>query len=233
MDAADRIARIIAQEINASPAQVVAATGLLDGGATVPFVARYRKEVTGGLDDTQLRNLSERLAYLRELEARRLAIRDQVQSQGKLTEDLARAIAGAETKAALEDIYLPFKPKRRTKAMIARENGLEPLLRAIQADRAAPPETLAAAYLTETVPEVKAALDGARDILVEELSENAPCWAGCANSCRPRPSFRRVWCRARSRPAPSSATISPMPRNGPPFPRIAPWRSCAASRKRC
>ncbi|WP_018000276.1 Tex family protein [Paracoccus sp. N5] len=173
MDAADRIARIIAQEINASPAQVVAATGLLDGGATVPFVARYRKEVTGGLDDTQLRNLSERLAYLRELEARRLAIRDQIRSQGKLTEDLARAIAGAETKAALEDIYLPFKPKRRTKAMIARENGLEPLLRAIQADRASAPEALAAAYLTEAVPDVKSALDGARDILVEELSENA------------------------------------------------------------
>ena len=173
MDAADRIARTIASEINASPAQVAAATGLLDGGATVPFVARYRKEVTGGLDDTQLRNLAERLAYLRELEARRAAILDSVKGQGKLTEDLARAIAGAETKATLEDIYLPYKPKRRTKAMIARENGLEPLLRAIQNDRAAQPEALAAAYLGEAVPDTKAALDGARDILVEELSENA------------------------------------------------------------
>ena len=173
MDAAERIARIIASEISASPAQVTAATGLLDGGATVPFVARYRKEVTGGLDDTQLRNLAERLSYLRELEARRAAILESIRGQDKLTEDLARAIAGAETKATLEDIYLPYKPKRRTKAMIARENGLEPLLRAIQADRAAQPETLAAGYVTGAVADVKAALDGARDILVEELSENA------------------------------------------------------------
>ena len=173
MDAAARIARIIASEISASPAQVAAATGLLDGGATVPFVARYRKEVTGGLDDTQLRNLAERLSYLRELEARRAAILESIKAQDRLTEELARAIAGAETKATLEDIYLPYKPKRRTKAMIARENGLEPLLRAIQADRIAQPETLAAGYLTEAVADVKSALDGARDILVEELSENA------------------------------------------------------------
>ncbi|SFY07306.1 uncharacterized protein SAMN04244548_02651 [Paracoccus pantotrophus] len=173
MDATDRIARTIAAEISASPAQVAAATGLLDGGATVPFVARYRKEVTGGLDDTQLRTLAERLAYLRELEARRAAILDTIRGQGKLTEDLARAIAGAETKATLEDIYLPFKPKRRTKAMMARENGLEPLLRAIQENRSPEPEALAAGYLTEAVPDVKSALDGARDILVEELSENA------------------------------------------------------------
>lgn len=173
VDATDRIARTIAAEISASPAQVAAATGLLDGGATVPFVARYRKEVTGGLDDTQLRTLAERLAYLRELEARRAAILDTIRGQGKLTEDLARAIAGAETKATLEDIYLPFKPKRRTKAMMARENGLEPLLRAIQENRSPEPEALAAGYLTEAVPDVKSALDGARDILVEELSENA------------------------------------------------------------
>ena len=173
LDATDRIARTIATEIGASPAQVVAATGLLDGGATVPFVARYRKEATGGLDDSQLRSLAERLAYLRELATRRAAILESIKGQGKLTDALARAVAGAETKAALEDIYLPFKPKRRTKAMIARENGLEPLLRAIQADRAAEPEALAAGYLSEAVADVKSALDGARDILVEELSENA------------------------------------------------------------
>ena len=173
MDAAARIARLIADEIKARPAQVAAAAGLLDGGATVPFVARYRKEATGGLDDTQLRLLSDRLAYLRELEARRAAILAAITDQGKLTGDLARAIAGAETKAALEDIYLPFKPKRRTRAMIAREHGLEPLLRAIQADRAADPARLASGYLSEAVPDAKAALDGARDILVEELSENA------------------------------------------------------------
>ncbi|MCF3972146.1 Tex family protein [Paracoccus salsus] len=173
MDAAARIARIIATEISASPAQVTATTALLDGGATVPFVARYRKEATGGLDDTQLRTLADRLTYLREMEARRAAILGSIRDQDKLTDDLARAIDAAETKAALEDIYLPFKPKRRTKAMIARERGLEPLLRAIQDDRAADPATLAQAYLTEAVPDVKTALDGARDILVEQLSEKA------------------------------------------------------------
>jgi uncharacterized protein len=128
---ATRIARQIAGEIAATPAQVSAAADLLDGGATVPFVARYRKEVTGGLDDTQLRTLSERLSYLREMEARRAAILGSIRDQDKLTDDLARKITAAGTKAELEDIYLPFKPKRRTKAMIARENGLEPLLRAI------------------------------------------------------------------------------------------------------
>lgn len=172
-DTAERIARIIATEIDARPAQVAAAVGLLDGGATVPFIARYRKEVTGGLDDTQLRNLAERLTYLRELEARRAVILGSIKDQGKLTEPLARAIAGAETKAVLEDIYLPFKPKRRTKAMIARENGLEPLLRAIMAERSAVPEELAAGYLSEAVTTVKEALEGARDILAEELTENA------------------------------------------------------------
>ena len=170
---ADRIARTIATEIGASPAQVVAAAGLLDGGATVPFVARYRKEVTGGLDDSQLRTLAERLVYLRELDSRRRTILAAIRDQDRLTDDLARAIAGAETKAALEDIYLPFKPRRRTKAMIAREKGLEPLLRAIRDDRAADPAELAAAHVSYAVPDQKAALDGARDILVEELSENA------------------------------------------------------------
>lgn len=170
---AAHIARIIAQEIAASPAQVSAAAALLDGGATVPFVARYRKEVTGGLDDTQLRTLSDRLTYLRELEARRESILKSIREQGKLTDDLVRAITRAETKSSLEDIYLPFKPKRRTKAMIARENGLEPLLRKIIADRAIPPETHAEGYVSEAVPTVKEALAGARDILTEELSERA------------------------------------------------------------
>lgn len=140
MDTSNRIARTIATEISAQPGQVNAAVALLDGGATVPFVARYRKEATGGLDDTQLRNLADRLAYLRELEARRASILESIKGQDKLTDDLARAIASAETKATLEDIYLPYKPKRRTKAMIARENGLEPLLEGILADRSADPE---------------------------------------------------------------------------------------------
>ena len=167
------IARVIAEEIGARPDQVAAAVDLIDGGATVPFIARYRKEATGGLDDTQLRNLGERLAYLRELEARRTAILQSIREQGKLTEELAAAIAEAGTKARLEDLYLPFKPKRRTKAMIARENGLEPLLRAIESDRKAKPEALAEAFVGENVATVKAALEGARDIKTEELTENA------------------------------------------------------------
>jgi uncharacterized protein len=168
-----RIARTIAAEIAARPEQVAAAAALLDGGATVPFVARYRKEATGGLDDTQLRTLADRLAYLRELEARRAAILGSIREQGKLTAELEAGIAGATTKAALEDLYLPFKPKRRTKAAIARERGLEPLAEAILADRRTPPETLAAGYLSEEVPDAKEALAGARDILVERLAENA------------------------------------------------------------
>ncbi|WP_420583981.1 Tex family protein [Ruegeria sp.] len=169
----DRIARTIATEINARPEQVGAAVKLLDDGATVPFVARYRKEVTGGLDDTQLRTLSDRLTYLRELEARRETILGSIKDQGKLTEDLAKSIAQADTKAQLEDIYLPYKPKRRTKAMIARENGLEPLADAILADRSADPELLAQGYMTEAVPTTKDALNGARDIITERLTENA------------------------------------------------------------
>ncbi len=173
MDTSTRIFRTIAGEIAAKPDQVGAAVKLLDEGATVPFVARYRKEVTGGLDDTQLRTLADRLAYLRELEARRETVAASITEQGNMTDDLAKAIVGAETKAALEDIYLPYKPKRRTKAMIARENGLEPLAEAILADRSADPEVLAADYVTEAVADVKAALDGARDIVAEGLTENA------------------------------------------------------------
>ena len=170
---ADRIARTIASDIDARPEQVIATVALLDGGDTVPFVARYRKEVTGGLDDTQLRQLAERLGYLRELEKRRTSILSEIKDQGKLTDDLSRAIAAADTKAILEDLYLPFKPKRRTRAMIARENGLEPLLRAILAERNSDPAELATAYLNETVETPKDALNGARDILAEELGENA------------------------------------------------------------
>ncbi|MCE8516725.1 RNA-binding transcriptional accessory protein [Ruegeria pomeroyi] len=169
----DRIARTIAAEINARPDQVDAAVKLLDEGATVPFVARYRKEATGGLDDTQLRTLADRLTYLRELEARRETILGSIRDQGKLTDELSLSIARAETKAQLEDIYLPYKPKRRTKAMIARENGLEPLAEAILADRRAEPEALAAGYLSEAVPTTKDALNGARDILAERLTEDA------------------------------------------------------------
>lgn len=168
-----RIAAIIAAEIGARPEQAAAAIGLLDEGATVPFVARYRKEVTGGLDDTQLRDLAERLAYLRELDARRDTILGSIREQGKLTEELEAKIVAATTKAELEDIYLPYKPKRRTKAEIARERGLGPLAEAILTNRSLVPAEAALAYVTEEVADAKAALEGARDILSEQFAENA------------------------------------------------------------
>ena len=173
------IPQVIAGEIGAAVAQVTAAVALLDEGATVPFIARYRKEVTGGLDDTQLRMLAERLVYLRELQARRAAIVEVIAGQGKLTPDLDRAIAGAATKAELEDLYLPYKPKRRSKALIARENGLGPLADAILGDHAADPVGLARAYLSEAVPDTKLALEGVRDILAEGLSERADLLGRC------------------------------------------------------
>ena len=168
-----RIARTIAAEIGARPDQVAAAAALLDGGATVPFVARYRKEATGGLDDTQLRDLADRLTYLREMEARRATILGSIGEQGKLTPELETRLRAAVTKAELEDLYLPYKPKRRTRAMIAREKGLGPLAEAILADRRTPPETLAAAYVSAEAPDVKEALAGARDIVAEGLTEDA------------------------------------------------------------
>lgn len=173
MQTEQKIAVTIASEIGAGAAQVTAAVALLDEGATVPFVARYRKEATGGLDDTQLRNLAERLAYLRELEARRVAIFQEITGQGKMTDDLAVRIGGAATKAELEDLYLPYRPKRRSKAEIARERGLGPLAEALLADRALDPRVAAEAYVTGEVADVKAALDGVRDIIAEQLAENA------------------------------------------------------------
>jgi uncharacterized protein len=167
------LSAIISVEINARPNQVVSAIELLDEGSTVPFIARYRKEVTGGLDDGQLRTLAERLVYLRELEARRASIVDSITGQGKMTDELARKIAGVATKAELEDIYLPYKQKRRTRAEIARERGLGPLAEAILADRAREPAVLSEGYITADVPDVKTALEGARDIIAEGIAENA------------------------------------------------------------
>src|SRR5580765_2586329 len=165
----------IAQEIAAKPDQVAAAVQLLDEGATVPFIARYRKEVTGGLDDTQLRLLEERLRYLRELEERRTAVLASIAEQNKLSDELKAQILDADTKARLEDLYLPYKPKRRTKAQIARDAGLQPLADALRANPAETPEMLAAAYVDaeKNVADVKAALDGARAIVLEEMSEDA------------------------------------------------------------
>jgi uncharacterized protein len=169
------IAQRIAEELNVRVNQVQAAVDLLDEGSTVPFIARYRKEATGGLDDTQLRNLEERLIYLRELEERRTAVLKSIDEQGKLTPELKAAVLAADTKTRLEDLYLPYKPKRRTKAQIAREAGLEPLAHALLADPTLTPEAEAAAYVDKEkeVPDVAAALEGAKQILMEEFAENA------------------------------------------------------------
>ncbi len=163
----------LAEELAVAEGQVDAAVRLLDEGATVPFIARYRKEVTGSLDDGQLRTLEERLRYLRELDQRRDAVLASIEEQGKLTDDLKAALLAAETKSRVEDIYLPYKPKRRTKAQIAREAGLEPLADRLLADPTLNPDDVAAEFLGEEVADVAAALDGARHILVERVSEDA------------------------------------------------------------
>ncbi|MGE5827464.1 MAG: Tex family protein [Micromonosporaceae bacterium] len=163
----------LAGELGVREAQVRAAVELLDGGATVPFVARYRKEATGALDDTQLRTLEERLRYLRELDERRAAVLESIRAQGKLDDALLAQILAADSKARLEDIYLPFKPKRRTRAQIAREAGLEPLADALLADPSQDPNAVAAGYVSADVPDPAAALDGARAILIERFAEDA------------------------------------------------------------
>jgi len=167
--------RRIAAELNVRDSQVLATIELLDGGATVPFIARYRKEATGALDDAQLRTLTERLTYLRELEERRAAILESIGSQDKLDDALAAQIMAAETKARLEDIYLPYRPKRRTRAQIAREAGLEPLADRLLAHPGTDPRAAALGYIDAErgVPDIATALDGAQAILVERFSEDA------------------------------------------------------------
>jgi uncharacterized protein len=187
-DSAQTIRQRIADELGVRPHQVAAAVDLLDGGATVPFVARYRKEATGSLDDAQLRTLEERLGYLRELEDRRAVVLEEIRKQGKLDAALEERIRAAESKARLEDIYLPFKPKRRTKAQVARENGLEPLADALLADPTLDPHATAAAYFTEQVADAAAALEGARAILVERFAEDADLIGGLRE---------RMWTRGR------------------------------------
>ncbi len=170
-----RIAQRLAEDVGCKPGQVNTTVQLLDEGSTVPFIARYRKEATGGLDDGQLRKLEERLIYLRELEDRRGAITRSIDEQGKLTPDLTASIQAAETKSQLEDIYLPYKKKRRTKAQIAREAGLEPLADMLLADPGKTPETEAGAFTDaeKGFADTKAVLDGARQILMERFAENA------------------------------------------------------------
>ncbi|ELV8678709.1 Tex family protein [Vibrio vulnificus] len=169
------ICRLIAQELNVRPEQVTAAVALIDDGNTVPFIARYRKEVTGGLDDTQLRNLDSRLSYLRELDDRRQTILKSIQEQGKLTAELESEILTADSKTRLEDLYLPYKPKRRTKGQIAIEAGLEPLADTLWNHPQTEPESEASRYINadKGVEDSKAALDGARAIIMERIAEDA------------------------------------------------------------
>src|SRR4051812_11764970 len=169
------INRQIAEELGVREQQINATVELLDGGATVPFVARYRKEITGGLDDAQLRTLQERLNYLREMEERRMAILNSVREQGKLDAALEAAILAADSKGRLEDIYLPFKPKRRTKAEIAKEAGLEPLAYLLLTRPENDPQVVATPFIDaeKQVADAMAALDGARAILAERFAEDA------------------------------------------------------------
>jgi len=171
----EQIAQRIADELNVKNIQVSATIALLDEGATVPFIARYRKEVTGALDDTQLRNLEERLRYLRELEDRRSTVLKSIEDQGKLSDELKQDILGADTKTRLEDLYLPYKPKRRTNAQIAREAGLEPLADSLFDKPELDPQATAREYLNpeQNINDEKAALDGAKQILMERFSEDA------------------------------------------------------------
>ena len=174
------ISQQLAEELKVSAQQVTAAVSLLDEGATVPFIARYRKEVTQGLDDTQLRTLEQRLVYLRELEERRATVLKSVEEQGKLTSDLKVKFLEAMTKTELEDLYLPFKPKRRTKAQIAREAGLEPLALSLLENPDLDPETSAENYLNTDAgyTDASAVLEGAKQILMERFAEQAELVSG-------------------------------------------------------
>ena len=186
-------------ELAVREAQVIVAIRLLDEGATVPFISRYRKEVTGSLDDGQLRTLEERLGYLRELDQRRTAVLASIDEQGKLTDDLRAALLSADTKSRVEDIYLPYKPKRRTKAQIAREAGLEPLADRLLANPTLVPEQAAAAFLGADVPDAAAALEGARYIVVERAAEDAEL-VGAVR--------RKFWSDGSLRTTPSSDVIA-------------------------
>ncbi|MFC7676322.1 Tex family protein [Mycolicibacterium sp. GCM10028919] len=188
----------LAAELAVGEAQVAAAVRLLDEGSTVPFIARYRKEVTGSLDDGQLRTLEERLGYLRELDARRVAVLASIEEQGKLTDELRTALLTADTKSRVEDIYLPYKPKRRTKAQIAREAGLEPLADRLLADPTLVPNDVAAEFLNEDVADAAAALDGARQIVIERAAENAEL-VGAVRA--------KFWADGTLRTAPSSEEV--------------------------
>ena len=163
----------IASQLKVKPSQVTAVINLLDEGNTVPFIARYRKEMTGSLDDEQIRIIADELVRLRTLDERRVAILASIEEQGKLTEELRSAINAAVTMTALEDLYAPYKKKRRTRAMLAREKGLDPLAELILKQVSDSPEKLAKQFLNDQVPSIEEALQGARDIVAELISDNA------------------------------------------------------------
>ncbi|NJP90466.1 RNA-binding transcriptional accessory protein [Nonomuraea sp. FMUSA5-5] len=217
----------IAAELGVREGQVQAAVDLLDGGATVPFIARYRKEATGALDDAQLRTLEERLRYLRELEERRAAILESIESQGKLDDELREQIMAAETKARLEDIYLPYKPKRRTKAQIARELGLEPLADQLLADPMLDPVATAEAFVTEGVADAGAALEGARAILIERFAEDADLIGGLREQFWER---GRLVSRVREGKEEAGAKFSDYFEFGEPFTKLPSHRILAMFR---
>ncbi|MDB5970839.1 MAG: Transcriptional accessory protein [Hydrocarboniphaga sp.] len=227
------ILQTIAAEIGAQARQVDAAVSLLDEGATVPFIARYRKEVTGGLDDTQLRKLEERLGYLRELEDRREAVIDSIRSQGKLADELHAKLLAATTKSEVEDLYLPYKPKRRSRAEIARERGLEPLADCLLQDRKLIPIEAAAAFVqnevTDVITAVKGALEGARDILMERFSEDAALLGKLRHYLRERGLLRsRVFDDKKE----SGAKFSDYFEHSEPWSKVAGHRALAMMRGR-
>ena len=229
----------IASELGVKPAQVAAAVRLLDEGSTVPFIARYRKEATDGLDDIQLRALDERLVYLRELEERRAAILESVRSQGKMTPELEASLLAADAKQRLEDLYVPFKPKRRTKAQIAREAGLEPLAEALLRDPTLDPESEAANYLKapfETehganpgVADVKAALEGARQILMDRFAEDAELLGSLRNHLREHGVVTAVVAEGKEE---AGAKFRDYFAYSEPYSKVAPHRALALFRGR-
>jgi uncharacterized protein len=232
----------IADELGVKSQQVLAAVALLDDGATVPFIARYRKEITSGLDDTQLRTLEERLGYLRDLEERRAAILASIEEQGKLTPQLRSDIEAADTKQRLEDLYLPYKPKRRTKAQIAREAGLEPLAQALLADPMLVPEHEAGKFLRPAfttadgdnpgVPDTKSALEGARHILIERFAEDAQLLGRLREHLHGSGVLSAVVVEGKKR-VKSFVTTSPTARRSRTSRRIVRWPCFAAAAKTC
>lgn len=220
----------IAQELNVRPEQVIAAVTLIDDGNTVPFIARYRKEVTGGLDDTQLRNLDSRLAYLREMDDRRQTILKSIQEQGKLTPELEQAILSADSKNRLEDLYLPYKPKRRTKGQIAIEAGLEPLADTLWTKPNTDPESEAAKYINaeKGVADSKAALDGARAIVMERIAEDANLLEKSVSTSIATRKLYRAWSKVKNKRAKNLKITLITANRSAKRRHIAHWLCCVA-----